>query len=161
VTTNRPPSAANRVSEVRFHINWQWTAIRMQYDRLLERSRQPPELMLMEHMQVVADMDFLVTSVRRLLRTATLARQIPSAHQQQLKLALRLFNSRWGNLKVVRDALEHSDTAATFPVPAVGIPSSGNGDGEFTFMWPGGNLNLGKLYEDARSIAQAIISIIE
>ena len=133
----------------------------MQYERLIERSRQP-ERMFAEHMQMVADMDFLVTAVRRLLRTAELARQIPSEHQSQLKLALKVFNSRWGNLKAVRDAMEHFDTTeAVFPVAAVGIPASGNGDGEFTFMWPGGNLDLGKLYEDARSIAKAVVSIIE
>lgn len=161
MAANRPPSVANCVSEVQFHINWQWTAIRMQYERLQERSQLPPERMLIEHMKVVADMDFLVTSVRRLLRTAALARQIPSEHQQKLKLALKAFNSRWDNLKAVRDALEHSDTAAMFPVPAVGIPDAGKGDGEFIFMWPGGNLNLSKLYEDTQSIVKAIFSIIE
>jgi len=112
-------------------------------------------------MQTVADMDFLVTSVRRLLRTAELARRIPSEHQPQLKLALKIFNSRWGNLTAVRDALEHSDTAAMFPVPAVRIPTSGHGDGQFIFMWPGGNIDLGELFEDARSILKAIVSIIE
>lgn len=133
----------------------------MQYERLIERSRLPQERMLIEHMQMVADMDFLVTSVRRLLRTAELARRIPSEHQPQLKLAIKILNSRWGNLKAVRDALEHSDTAATFPVPAVGIPMSGHGDGKFTFMWPGGNIDLGKLYEDAQSILKTIIRVIE
>ncbi len=87
----------------------------MQYERLTERSRLPPERTFYEHMQTVADMDFLVTSVRRLLRTAELGRRIPSEHQPQLKLSLKIFNSRWGNLTAVRDALEHSDTAAMFP----------------------------------------------
>lgn len=151
---------AGLTSQVRFHLNWQWPAIRMQYERLVERSRDP-ERMFAEHMQMVADMDFLVTSVRRLLRTAQLARQIRSEHQEQLRLALKIFNSKWGNLTAVRDAMEHSDTAKMFPAPAIGIPTSGNGDGEFTFMWPGGNLNLGKLYKDAQSIATAIVSIIE
>ncbi len=133
----------------------------MQYERLAERARLPLERIPGQHMQTVADMDFLVTSVRRLLRTAQAARQIPSEHQPQLKLALKVFNSRWGNLTAVRDSLEHSDTAAEFPVPVVVIPTSGNGDGEFTFMWPGSNLNLGKLYEDARSIVRAIATVIE
>jgi hypothetical protein len=133
----------------------------MQYERLMERSRLSPERMLVEHMQMVADMDFLVTAVRRLLRTAELARQIPSGHQPQLKLALNIFHSKWGNLTAVRDALEHSDTAAMLPLPAVGVPVSGHGDGQFTFAWPGGNLDLGKVYEDARSIVEAIVSILE
>jgi hypothetical protein len=134
----------------------------MQYERLIERSRLPPERMFTEHMRMVADMDFLVTSVRRLLRTAEFARQIPSDHQQQLRQAISVFKSRWWvSLKGIRDALEHSDTAKMFPVPAVGIPMSGHGDDEFTFMWPGGNIDLGKLYEDARSMLKAILRIIE
>jgi len=60
----------------------------MQYERLVERSRLPNGRLLAEHMETVADMDFLVTSVRRLLRTAELARQIPSERQRQLRLAL-------------------------------------------------------------------------
>lgn len=134
----------------------------MQYERLIERSRLPPERMFAEHMQMVADMDFLVTSVRRLLRTAEFARQIPSDHQRQLRQAINVFKSRWwANLKAIRDALEHSDTAMMFPVPAVGIPVSGHGDGQFIFMWPGGNLDLGKLFEDAQSVFRAILRVIE
>jgi len=152
---------ADRASRVRFNVNWQWPAIEMQYERLIERSRLPPERMFAEHMLMVADMDFLVTSVRRLLRTAAAARKVASEQQPQLKLALGTFNSRWGNLTKVRDALEHSDTAADFPLPAVGIPASGQGDGEFTFMWSGGNLDLGKLYADACSIVRAIVSVID
>ena len=133
----------------------------MQYERLMERSQLPMDRMLAEHMRTVADMDFLVTAVRRLLRTAQLARQIRSDHQEQLRQALKIFNSKWGNLTKVRDAMEHSDTAADFPVPVIGISTSGQGDGEFTFMWPGGNLDLGKLYKDAQSVVKAIVSIIE
>jgi hypothetical protein len=116
--------------------------------------------MLVEHMQTVADMDFLITSVRRFLRTAALARQIPSEGQPQLKLALKIFNSQWANLKAVRDALEHSDTATRFPVPAVAISTSVDGDGRFIFMWPGGNVDVGKLYEDTHSILKAILRIL-
>jgi hypothetical protein len=133
----------------------------MQYERLTERSRLPPEHMLFEHMQVVADMDFLVTAVRRLLRTAALARRIPSEHQPQLKLALKVFGSKWGNLTAVRDALEHSDTTILFPLPVVGTTQHGQGAAEFTFAWPGGNLDIGKMYEDARSILNAIVGVIE
>jgi hypothetical protein len=156
----RPPGR-DRVADVRFHINWQWPAIDMQYERLIERSQLSPDRMLTEHMRMVADMDFLVTAVRRFLRTAAVARQIPSENQQELKLALRVFNSRWGNLTPVRDALEHSDTAANFPVPAVATTVTGNGENEFTFMWPGGNLHLTKLYEDSRSVLKAMLGVIQ
>jgi hypothetical protein len=156
-----PLPVAARVLRVRFNINWQWPAIEMQYERLIARLSLPPERLLAEHMRMVADMDLFVTSVRRLLRTAQSALRIPSDCQPQLKLAVKIFDSRWGMLTDVRNALEHPDGPGMFPVPAIGLPTSGRGNGDFIFMWPGGNLNLGRLYEDARSITRAIVSIIE
>ena len=41
------------------------------------------------------------------------------------------------------------------------IPLSGDRDGSFTFMRRHGNIDLGKLHEDARSIAVAIAKVIE
>jgi hypothetical protein len=150
-------------SRVQFNVNWQWPAIRMQYERLLERSRLPPERIFAEHMQTIADMDLLVTAVRRLLRTAEFARQIRSGHQEQLKQALSIFNSKWGNLTAVRNALEHVDNMTIgFPLPVVGFPAPRLGGGNFTFAWPGGgNLDLGKLYADAQRIVRAIVSVIQ
>lgn len=156
------------ISQVRFHLNWQWPAIRMQYERLAERARQPQERMLAEHMQTVGDMDFLVTAVRRLLRTAAAAEKIHSKeidpkYHAQLKLAVKVFDSQWGDrLKEIRDALEHVQSVSPgFPVPMVSIPAAGKGDGEFILMGPHGNLNLAKVYEDARSIAKAVANIVE
>jgi hypothetical protein len=119
-------------------------------------------------MQTVGDMDLLVTAVRRLLRTADAAQKIhseeidPKRHAQ-LKLAIKVFDSRWGDrIKDIRNALEHVESLSPgFPVPAVAIPTDGNGNGEFIFMAPGGNLDVGKMYEDARSIAKAIASIVQ
>jgi hypothetical protein len=156
-----PLSAASRVSEARFNINWQWTAIKMQYDRLMERSGKSMELRLHEHMNIVADMDFLVIVLQRFLRTAEQARQIPSDDQANLKLAIRIFHSRWGTLTDIRNALEHSDSTAMFPVPAIAFPTHKDGDGQFIFMWPSGNLDLGKLFDDALSIRRAIAGVIE
>ena len=119
------------------------------------------ERRLAEHMQMVADMDFLVIMVRRLLRTAELARGIPSVHQSKLKQAIKVFNSKSGKLEAIRNALEHADKAAMLPLPAVGIPMSGHGDGHFIFMWPGGNLDIGKLFEDAQTVFKAILRVIE
>jgi hypothetical protein len=153
---------ASLVSQARFNVEWQWPAIKMQYERLMARSSlSPEEVMLYERVKTIADMDFLVIMVRRFLRTAEQARQIPSNSQSQLKLAIKVFYSRWGNLTDVRDALEHSDTAAMLPIPMIGIPTLKNGVGEFVFMWPGGNLDLGRLFEDAQSILKAILGIIE
>ncbi len=152
---------ANRIAQVQFHLNWQWPGITMQYQRLMDRSKQPMELRFAEHMKLIADMDFLATAIRRLLRTAELARQIPSERQEPLRLALCCFKSRWWpSLKAIRDALEHLDMSGDFPAPAVAFPASGDG-GTFTFMGRHGNLDLGKMYEDARSVAQAIARVIE
>lgn len=161
MAAKRPRSALGRVLNVRFHLNWQWPAIKMQYERLIQRSNLPPERRLYEHMLMVADMDFFVIMVRRFLRTAEQARQIPSEYQIDVKRAIGVFNSRWKNIIRVRDALEHFDKAGMFPVPAGAYPTSGQGDAEFTFLWPGGNLEISKLYEDARSILQAILRVIE
>ena len=133
----------------------------MQYERLMARSRLSTELMFYEHMKVVADMDFLVIILRRFLRTAEQARQIPSDYQSQLRLAIKVFYSRWGNLTDIRNALEHSDTTTMFPVPAVSFPMHEDSDGQFVFMWPGGNLDLGKLFDNAQSILKAILGVIE
>jgi len=159
--TSGPRSVTSLISQVQFNLNWQWPAIKMQYERLKERSRLPPERMLYEHMQMVADMDFLVIMARRFLRTAEQARQIPSQHQPQLKLAIKAFYSRWGNLTAVRNALEHSDATAMFPVPAASFHTAEHSSGQFVFMWPGGNVDLGKLYEDAQSLLKAILKLVE
>jgi len=148
------PSVASRVANVRFHIEWQWPAIKMQYERLMERASLPPEQMFSQHMQMVADMDFLAIMARRFLRTSALARKIPSEHQPQLKQAVREFNQRWRNLTEIRNALGHFDQKALFPVPM-------HGGDQFVFMWPGGNIDLAKLFEDAREILRAILNIIE
>jgi hypothetical protein len=153
---------ASLVSQVRFNINWQWPAIGMQYERLMARSSSTQEVMISEHGRTVADMDFLVIMVRRFLRTAEQARQIQSDYQPQLKLAIKVFYSRWGNLTEVRDALEHSDTTTMLPVPAMSFPMQGStSDRQFVFMWPGGNLDLGKMFKDAQSILRAILGVIE
>jgi hypothetical protein len=133
----------------------------MQYERLMARSGSAPEATLSEHGRTVADMDFLVIMVRRFLRTAEQARQIPSDCQSQLKLAIKIFYSRWGNLTDIRDALEHFDTTAMFPVPAMSYPMQGSSSNrQFVFMWPGGNLDLGKMFKDAQSILRAILEVI-
>jgi hypothetical protein len=118
--------------------------------------------MLSEHGRTVADMDFFVIMLRRFLRTAEQARQIPSDCQSQLKLPIRLFYSRWGNLTDIRDALERFDTTAMFSVPAMSYSMHGSRNNrQYVFMRPGGNLDLGKMFKDAQSILRAILEVIE
>jgi hypothetical protein len=150
------------ISQVRSYLNWQWPGITMQYQRLIERSRQPMEVRLAEHMETVADMDFLVTAIQRFLRTANLALRISSENRPQLSVAKRIFESKWrASLTEIRNALEHVENpGAGFPVPAIGIPRDGSDDGEFILMGRRGNLDLPKLYEDAEKIAKAISSVV-
>jgi hypothetical protein len=48
-----------------------------------------------------------------------------------------------------------------FPVPAASFPPAEHSSGQFVFMWPGGNVDLGKLYEDAQSLLKAILKLVE
>jgi hypothetical protein len=46
------------VADVRFHVNWQWPAIEMQYERLMKRSQLPLGRQMFERILMIADMDF-------------------------------------------------------------------------------------------------------
>jgi len=127
----------------------------LQHGRLIERSRLSMEQLIGQHYQMLADMDFLTIMARRFVRTAEQAEQIRSENQPQLKLAVRVFKSLWwGKLRAIRNALEHFDENDMFPVPM-------HGGGQFVFMWPGGNIDLAKLFEDARAVLRAILNVIE
>jgi hypothetical protein len=132
----------------------------MQFERLEKRAKTPRDQIPFEHMLIVADMDFLVTMVRRFLRTAEKARQIPSGNQENLKTAIAIFNSHWNNLTDIRDALEHFDGNKPFPVPAITYSTSDDKNISIEFMCPNGNLNAYKLFKDARSILEAILDVI-
>jgi hypothetical protein len=127
----------------------------------MKRSQLPLGRQMFERMLMVADMDFLIIMARRFLRTAAQARQIPSNNQVQLKRAIGVFNSRWPHLTKVRDALEHFDRVAMFPVPVTAVPTSPNAHEQMSFMWPGGNLDIGELFKDAQSILSAILKVLE
>lgn len=126
----------------------------MQYNRLIDRGKLPMNERFGQHLQMIADMDFMVIMVRRLLRTAEQAMQIPSDSHKQLKTALRIFHSRWKNLTEIRNALEHPDSAQMM------YPSVAVSENEFIFMWPGGNVDLAKIYDHARAIKDAILAVI-
>jgi hypothetical protein len=85
-----------------------------------------------------------------------------SAAAEVLEQSRDIYRSLGGRLgEAKRPALEHLDAKGDFPLPAVAIPTSGDGDGNFTFVGVHGNLDLGRLYEDARSVAAAIAKVIE
>jgi hypothetical protein len=150
-----------RAAQIRYGINWQWTAIKMQYERLMAyRPIQPGSLVeaaAREHMRGVVDMDFLVTAVRRLLRVAEQARRSGCDTNGDLKLPTRLFNSRWGYVVHVRNTLEHVDSPG---VPIVPMQSS-SPNGRWNFLTPENNLSVQDLFEDAAKLCKAIYKVIE
>jgi hypothetical protein len=109
---------SRRAGQIRYHLNWQGTAIKVQYDRLAANMYVDPEDSVLEsmnsHMRAVVDLDFLVTSVRRLLRVAEQARSFGLDPKRELKLAIKVFNSRWLPYLVdIRNTLEHVDGPGT------------------------------------------------
>jgi hypothetical protein len=73
--TDRRPE--QKVAELRFNLNWQWTAVKMQYGRLVSNAISQDDTLgalVHKHMAGIVDLDFLVMSVHRLLRVAHQAR---------------------------------------------------------------------------------------
>jgi len=152
---------AQRAAQIRYGVNWQWTAVKMQYERLMARRPMQPgdlvEAALPEHMRGVVDMDFLVTAVRRLLRVAEQARRSGCDTNADLKVPIRIFNSRWSHVVDVRNTLEHVDCPG---VPIVPMQSS-DPDGRWLLLTPGNHLSVQDLFEDAAKLCKVICKVIE
>jgi hypothetical protein len=133
-----------KVGQIRYGLNWQATAIKMQYERLAANTQVDPEApvadSLMSHMQAVVDLDFLITAIRRLLRVAEQARSFKLDPKNELKLAIKIFDSHWRPYLVnISNSLEHGDNPGTPFVPF-------RGGGKIAFLHPGGELDASKLY---------------
>src|ERR1700683_1972128 len=147
-------------ASTRFGLNWQWTAIRLQYERLTSNVISPKDLIevsMRKHMTGVIDMDFLVIAVRRLLRIADHAKRSGCDVNGTLKPLIRDFESHWGHVIDARNSLEHVDEPradrALFP--------SSSSKGDWQFHLPGGNIDVHELFKDAENLAKAISKIIE
>jgi hypothetical protein len=154
-----PAILRRNAGQIRYSVNWQGTAIKVQYERLAVNMHINPEIPVIEsaraHYQAIADLDFLITSIRRLLRVAEQARSYHLDPNKELKLAIKIFNSRWHpSLVNIRNALEHVDKPGTPFFPARG------GD-TMAFVYPGGQIDAGKLYTAAMNLHQAICKAIE
>jgi hypothetical protein len=148
-----------KAAQIRYSVNWQGIAIKMQYERLRANMHVDPEAsvgeVLSSHMRAVVDLDFLITSVRRLLRVAEQTRRFGLDPKKELKSAIQIFNSRWGrHLVDIRNTLEHVDGPGTPFVPS-------RGGGAISFAYPGGQLDAGKLYDAAIELHKAICRAIE
>lgn len=147
-----------RAGQIRYSLNWQGTAIKVQYERLAANMHVDPEDSVLEsmnsHMRAVVDLDFLITSVRRLLCVAEQARDFGLDPKRKLKLAIKIFNLRWLPYLVdIRNTLEHIDGSGTPFAPSRG--------GTISFAHPNGQVDAGKLYIAARELHKAISRAIE
>jgi hypothetical protein len=153
------PAMRLKAAHIRYGVNRQGTAIRMQYERLVAAMDIDPEVdvheVLKVHMRAVADLDFLITSVRRLMRVAQQAKSFGFDSKKELKLAIKVFDSRWQpHLVGIRNILEHVDGPGSPVVPV-------RGGGVIAFAYPGGQVDAGKLYIASMKLCEAICHAIE
>jgi hypothetical protein len=150
-----------RSADVRYAVTWQWTAVKMQYERLMTRSEMLAGPLTGDfpsvYMRGVIDMDLFVTAVRRLLRAAEQARGSGCDSSGVLKLPIRSFKSRWGHVITVRDALEHFDGQTAKDVAL--IPMHG-GDG-WKIVLQGRPVDVQALFADAEALCKAIYAVID
>ena len=149
-----------RANAIRFAVNWQWTAIKMQHERLTARTFSPDDLVeavVREHMRGVVDMDFFVIAVRRFLRVAIKAKKSGCDAAGTLKPIIRNFETHWDHIIDARNWLEHVDgqnaEGTLLPV------HSSNGDWHFTRA--GKNVDVNELFKAADELCKAICLVIE
>lgn len=149
-----------RVAAIRYNLNWQGVALKLQYDRLRARTISPdslPELTGYEFMSGRVDMDFLVIVVRRILRLANQAKGSGLDIDGHLKPMVRDFESRWEHVIDARDTLEHIDE----PKADRSLVPVSSSNGEFIFLMPGKSIDLQQLFIEADSLCQAIGNVIK
>jgi hypothetical protein len=160
-----PGSPARRsphqaAASIRFNLNWQWTAIKLQYDRLVNNVMVPNDLIevsMRKHMNGVVDMDFFVIAVHRLIVVAEQAKNSGCDLNKELKPAIKDFKSRWGNIAAARNALEHIDDQR--PERALLPTSSSSGDWQLGM--PGNSLKVHEIFRDAQILARTVSKVIE
>ena len=150
-----------QAAAVRYGVNWQWTAIKMQYERLMARPTLSPgdlvEHAMHEHMRGVIDMDFLVTAVRRFLRVADQAKRSGCDSKGELKIAIKIFMSRWSHVIDARNSLEHFDQPGSGLVPA----QSSNSEARWQFATSAGSIDMQRLFGDAEKLCKIILKVID
>jgi hypothetical protein len=147
-------------TNIRFNLNWQWTAVKLQHERLAANVLSPDDLVeesMRKHLNGMVDMDFLVVSVHRLLLVAKQAKSSGCDTSGTLKPVIKDFESRWGHIISARNALIHIDDKR--PKTALLPISSTNGDWQFGM--PGNSIDMHELFKDAHTLAKAIAKVIE
>lgn len=154
------PSLHQAAAAIRFNLNWQWTAIKMQYERLSNSILSPDDLVdvaMRKHMSGIVDMDFLVIAVRRLLRVAEQAKRSGCDANGTLKPVIKDFESHWGHIIDARNSLEHVDD----PRPERVLLPMSSSNGDWQFHMPGNSINMQELFNAAETITKTINKVIE
>jgi hypothetical protein len=105
-----------------------------------------------------ADLQFLITSLRRLRRAAELAAK-PERYRRRIKLAIQVFDDELPDLRKMRNVGEHLDEYAVDRGLNRRIDrrdlQAGNWDGT-TFEWLGGALNIEEAVAAAERLYEAV-----
>jgi hypothetical protein len=113
---------------------------------------------LRDQMYARADMDFLITAVRRLLRAAEHAKNSGCDINGELALPIRVFQSRWSQVTGVRDSLEHFDEWERRQLEGWVLPMRGGGN--VAFLWRGGNVDARELFKSAEKLYRVVCDVI-
>lgn len=140
-----------RVAWIRFHLDWQGQALLLEYNRLHSETDS------LDSFAQLADMDFLIIVVRRILRVAQKAKGSMLDTNKLLKPILTAFENRWQRILIdLRDELEHVDQpkASRLFVP---VRSTA---GDLTFLLPSGSIDLRDLFADTDKLCRVIAEVI-
>ena len=145
-----------RVAAIRYHLNWQGVALRLQYGRLKAQPLSLTNFVGFETMSGVVDMDFLVVVVRRIMRMVHQAKRSGLDTEGCLKPVVEDFERRWSHVVDARDTLEHIDQPRA-DRSLVPVRSS---KGESIFLMPGKTIDLDQLFTDAEELCRAVGRVI-
>ena len=152
-------SPQQRAAQIRYGLNWEGTALQLQYDRL--KTRMVPlsglaEVAGREYMSGVIDMDFFITVVRRILRVADQAKRSGLDTDGLLKSAINDFGLCWSHVTAARNTLEHVDNPQAFRA----IVPFHSSNGEWGFLMPGKSVDVHELFKDADNLCRTISKVI-
>lgn len=154
------PSPQQMAHVIRFNLNWQWTAVKLQHERLADNVLSRDDLVavsMRKHLTGMVDMDFLVISVHRLLLVAKQAKGSGCDVNGTLKDVIKDFESRWAHITGARNALQHIDDM----YPKMLLLPTSSSSGDWQFGMPGNSIDMHELFKDAQTLAKAIAKVIE
>jgi hypothetical protein len=140
-----------RVAWIRFHLDWQGSALLLEYNRLSSETGS------LNSFAQLADMDFLIIVVRRILRVAQKAKGSGLDTGKLLKSIVTDFENRWERILIdMRNELGHVDQPK---VSRLFVPMRSTA-GELKFLLPSGSIDLRELFSDTDKLCRVIAEVI-